>query len=70
MPHGQARWKRLSRKKDSSGDANYESIEENGVAILRIKSFTLKDTGDYECRASNELAETIAIVELTLMCKF
>jgi hypothetical protein len=69
MPTGVARWKRLSRKKDSSGDANYESIEENGVSILRINSFTPKEVGDYECRAENELGETVAIVELALMCK-
>ncbi len=51
MPKGKAKWKRLSRKKDSSGDALYESIDENGVAILRINSFTTKEIGDYECRA-------------------
>lgn len=70
MPHGKAKWKRLSRKRDSSGDANYESIEESGIAILRINSFTPKDVGDYECRAENELGEQVGVVELALMCEF
>jgi hypothetical protein len=69
MPHGKSKWKRLSRKEDASDDADYESVEENGISILRIKSVTPKLVGDYECKAENELGETTAVVELVLMSK-
>ncbi|KAI6200560.1 hypothetical protein M3Y96_00747000 [Aphelenchoides besseyi] len=69
MPRGSSRWQRLTRERDSNTRPLFDQVEENGIVLLLIESFTVQHQGDYECRARNDFGESRAVVQLVVMTR-